>query len=74
MKIYEFLILDDAQQYDIVWDKGVLIDTFKETSTVFSLYALNDFFVEIEYNSAENKIVNKTVFKQGERLEKYLPQ
>ena len=67
-------MLDDQQQYQTVWDKATLTDSFKEGEIIYQLYALNDFFIEIEYNSSENKIQGKNVFKQGERLEKYLPK
>ena len=73
MKLYEFATLPEEQQYQTVWDLGKLVDNFKVGFVIFQLYAINDFFVEIEYSEAENKILGKSAFKDGEKLEKYLP-
>ena len=73
MKIYEYLILDEENKYQTVWDKAVHIDTFITSSIIYQLYSLGDFYVEIHYNPETNKIVGNLPFKQGEHLEKYLP-
>jgi len=74
MKIYEFLILEAEDRYQAVWDKGVHIDTYVATKLIYQLYSLGDFYVEIHYDPATNKIVGNLPFKQGEHLEKYLPE
>jgi hypothetical protein len=67
-------MLSGKEQYNLLWDIGTFVDSFKDGNIVYQLYAINDFFVEVAYNQPENKIVDKKVFKQGERLEKYLPK
>lgn len=72
MKLYEFLMLDEAEQYQTVWDKGKYLETVHQDNIKYLLYAINDFFVEIHYCQATNKILGKNQFKQGEHLDKYL--
>ena len=73
MKIYEFLSLTEQDRYKAIWDIGKHIDTKSKDGIIFQLYAINDFFVEIHYNKANNEIVGNLPFKQGIPLEKYLP-
>jgi hypothetical protein len=74
MKIYDFLILEEQQQYQSVWDLGKHIDDIVLETIHHQLYAIGDFYVEIHYNVSDNKIVGKLAFKAGEPLEKYLRQ
>lgn len=37
----------------------------------FALYAINKFFVEIEFDVKTNKIINKVSFITGEKLDRY---
>ena len=74
MKLYEFLILSDEMQYQTVWESGVHIDNIVYNKVHHQLYAINDFYVEIHYSIADNKIIGKLAFKQGETLDKYLQQ
>ena len=69
--LYEFLALPDQEQYNIVFNTGEYLDIRIEESRRFVLYAVDLFFVEVEYNSEDNKIVNKRAFVQGEILDKY---
>lgn len=73
MKIYEFLILSVPEQYQMIWDTGIHIDTVMATAATYQLYSLNDFYVELIYDPAGNAIKELYAFKGGERLEKYLP-
>jgi len=73
MKIYEFLILSEPDKYQAVWDKAVHIDSYVGSKIVFQLYSLGDFYVEIHYDPNTNKIIDNLPFKDGEHLEKYLP-
>lgn len=40
----------------------------------FNLYALWNFYVEVEYGKEENEILELRTFKRGKRLEKYIDQ
>jgi len=65
-------MLNDQQQYDEVLNKsGVYLDNHLSGSKRFNLYAIDRFFVEIEYNTIENKIVGLRTFKTGNLLDRY---
>lgn len=72
MKIYEFLILSDEQQYQTVWDKGTHVGTAYKNGLTCQLYSVGDFYVEVQYNPGTNKIVGKLPFKQGAHLDAYI--
>lgn len=72
MRLYDFLSKDEQLQYQIVWEIGVHIETLHEEGFMYLLYAINDFFVEIQYNQRTNTIIGKNQFKDGEPLDKYL--
>jgi len=71
MTLYEFNLLDDIEQYNTVWNKGVFLDTTFENGLRINIYAIDMFFVEVCYDSKLNKIVDKRSFKEGHRLDKY---
>lgn len=69
--LYEFLALPDQEQYEIVFTQGDYIDLRLEESKRFVLYAVDLFFVEVEYDNEVNKIKGKRAFVTGEVLDKY---
>ena len=69
--LYEFKLLSDHQQYDVIFTEGTFIDALIEENTRYALYAVDLFFVELEYDVASNKIVGKTSFVAGENLNRY---
>jgi hypothetical protein len=65
-------MLDDQQQYDEVLNiSGIYLDNLLSGSQRFNLYAMDLFFVEIEYSTTENKIVGLKAFKTGHLLDRY---
>lgn len=72
MKLYEYKLLTDEQQYHILWNDGILIDACLDGNVKKLLYAIHNFYVELWYNPSTNKILWKLSFKQGLLLEKYL--
>jgi len=72
MKLYDYKKLNEEQQYDILWNEGVLIDAFLDGHVKKLLYAINNFYVELWCHTMSNKILWKLSFKQGKLLEKYL--
>lgn len=72
MTLYEFLMLSDELQYQIVWERGIHLDNILYNKIHHQLYAINDFYVEIHYSVSDNTIIGKLAFKSGEPLEKYL--
>ena len=59
MTLYEFKLKPEHEQYDIVFNQGDFIDYHVEESKRFALYAVSRFFVEIEYDLWNNKVVGK---------------
>jgi hypothetical protein len=74
MKLYQYLMLEEQLQYQTIWEIGKYIETIEIDGVRFLLYAINDFFVEVQYRVRTNEIIGKNQFKQGEHLDKYLPQ
>lgn len=72
MKLYEFLVLSDALQFQAVWDLGVFIDSVISGKIYYNLYSVGDFYVEVHYDAFTNAIIDKLAFRQGKHLDKYL--
>jgi hypothetical protein len=71
MTLYEFNLLDINNQMEAVNQQGVYLDNHITKDEKFNLYAINMFFVEVCYNSLENKITNIKTFKSGYLLDRY---
>ena len=71
MTLYEFNLLDINNQMETVNQQGVYLDNHITKDEKFNLYAINMFFVEVCYNSLENKITNIKTFKSGHLLDRY---
>ena len=71
MTLYEFNLLDINNQMETVNQQGVYLDNHITKDEKFNLYAINMFFVEVCYNSLENKISGIKTFKSGHLLDKY---
>jgi hypothetical protein len=50
---------------------GIYLDNYITTTENFNLYAIDMFFVEVCYNSIENKIMEINSFKSGRLLDRY---
>jgi len=70
--IYEFNQLPFNEQGQVVNAWGRFMTNVNEGEMRYNLYRVHDFFVEASYSSSENKIVEFTTFKKGERLNRYL--
>ena len=71
MTLYEFNLLDINNQMETVNQQGVYLDNHITKDEKFNLYAIDMFFVEICYNSLENKISGIKSFKSGHLLDRY---
>lgn len=65
------MMLDEAEQWNNLWQNGTFLTHRIELDKKFSLYALYDFFVEVEMDIKTNKIIGKMHFKEGKTLDKY---
>ena len=71
MTLYEYKLLPDAEQYEVLFNQGDFVTSRISGTKRYALYSLFLFFLEVEYNSAENKIVKKVSFVRGEKLDVY---
>jgi hypothetical protein len=71
MTLYEFNFLDINNQMETVNQQGVYLDNHITKDEKFNLYAIDMFFVEVCYNSLENKISGIKSFKSGHLLDRY---
>ena len=55
-------MLSEDDQYDTVFTKGRFLDMVIEDNSKFVLYAIDMFFVEVEWNIETDQIVDKGVF------------
>jgi len=71
MTLYEYKTLSKDDQYDTVFAKGKFLDIVLEGNSKFVLYAIDKFFVEVEWNIEKDGIIGKGVFKERDSLNKY---
>ena len=71
MGLYEYMMLDDTEQWNKLWQNGTFLTHRFEQNKKFTLYALYDFFVEVHLDPITDRIVGKGHFKTGETLDKY---
>lgn len=70
MTIYEYLILNDNQRAQYLWEHGTHLLNHIENGKGYLLYKLNGFYVEVVTH--DTSIAEVMPFIKGERLEKYL--
>ena len=71
MTLYEFKLLPEQEQYRILFKEGDFITYRLEQNSSFALYALEKFFVEVDYDPKNNKIIRMISFVRGEKLDIY---
>ena len=71
MTLYEYRMLSEDDQWDAVFSIGKFLDIFIEGNSKHVLYAIDKFFVEVEWNIENDNIIGKKEFKCGESLDKY---
>jgi hypothetical protein len=71
MTLYEFIALGETEKA-ILMREGVFIIDRKDGEFNVELYNLGEFFVEIFYNTNENKVTSLKPFKTKRFLEPYL--
>jgi len=62
MTFFEFTLLPQEEQYNLVFTEGEFIDHSMKNEIKFALYRLYSFYVEVVYNVKNNKIVNLSSF------------
>ena len=72
MTLYDFNSLNDFEKGDALREHGVHLSERFEGEMGYSLYQLNDFYVEVTYNAGKNVITKFTSFLNDTKLEPYL--
>jgi hypothetical protein len=70
MTLMEFNILDEAEQQEALWDKGVHIGERQESPYRIILYQLDSFYVEVFYHMEYNQIHQFRNFSSTDELNK----
>lgn len=71
MILYEYKTLSEDDQWDNVFSKGKFLDIDLEGNSKYVLYALDKFFIEVEWNDETDEIVGKEEFAYCDNLDKY---
>ncbi len=72
MTLYQFKALDEEEQYNTLWNKGVFVAGRITEEHKFLLYQLEAFYIEVKYDGDLNKILGLRSFKNVSQLEPYL--
>lgn len=72
ISLYEFKLLSDHDQYDLVFTKGEFITNREDGGSRYVLYSLHRFFVEVQYSITKNQIFGIKSFVDGEIMDKYV--
>lgn len=71
MTLYDFNLLDLNNKMEVVNQQGKYIDNFITELINYNLYAIDMFFVEVEYNKELNRITKIQSFIGGQLLDRY---
>ena len=71
MTLYQYKTLSEDDQWDTVFSIGKFLDIVFEGNSKYVLYAIDKFFVEVEWNIETDEIIGKGEFKYGHTLDKY---
>ncbi len=70
--LYEFNSLNDFEKGEALWENEVHVSERFEGEIGYSLYQLNNFYVEVMYNGGINAKTKFTSFSTITKLEPYL--
>ena len=70
--LYEFNALDEFDNGAALWEYGVYLTQRFDGEIGYSLYQLNNFYVEVLCNGGENKITKFTSFCNLTKLGPYI--
>jgi hypothetical protein len=73
MTLYQFNSLDEMEQAETLWDKGVHIAEREDDIHKFILYQIDSFYVEVWHHKEYNVIRKLRTFSSASQLDPYLP-
>lgn len=72
MQLSEYNLLEVHQKARILGSPSVFLKSYMDEDINASLYAYNNFYIEVLWDSNTNNIIEILAFKNGVRLDKYL--
>lgn len=66
LSFFEYSQLPESKQYELVFREGEFIDSSVKNEVKFALYKLYNFYVEVIYDTKDNKILGITSFLKAE--------
>ena len=74
MKLFQFSLLPQCNQLDILYQQGTFIGKIREGVAHKVLYQLHSFYVEIVYKKYRKHVDRIRCFESTNRLDAYLQQ
>jgi hypothetical protein len=72
MNLYAFKALEEFEQFEILFDKGVLLLDRNDKSCSYLLYQVDGFYIEIKHELNHDAISGLRSFGSTDLLEPYL--
>ena len=72
MDIYEYHRLSLGERASLLWQQALFLGRHSDKESTSNLYHIANFYVEAVVSHTENRIIDVTPFRFGDRLEKYL--
>jgi hypothetical protein len=69
--LYDFIRMDETEQYNAVW-KGTFLGDRREEDSWIQCYSLGNFYVEVFYDREANTVKRLRSFSKVEQLAPYL--
>jgi len=73
MTLDDFYLLPHHDQQEQLYFRGSLLANRYEGPHIYLLYALDSFFVELQYDSQRNRLLRTSAFTTTDPLLPYLP-
>jgi hypothetical protein len=72
MDIYDYSRLTLGEKAALLWQQAQFLERHAEGDLTSCLYHIHNFYIEAVVSHRENRILEVTPFKMGDRLDKYL--
>lgn len=72
MELYEFNTLDISEKATFTFNNSDLLHAINEGEKRYLLYSTLHFYVEVEYDNTENRIMGIKAFKSIRPLQRFL--
>jgi hypothetical protein len=69
MGIYEYTFLSKEEQAELLWDRGLFIDSQQGTACNKALYHLGTFYVQLTIDKFTNEIIEINAYQSPVKLE-----